>query len=138
MKLPVEGREEEEDLEYYGPIDGILPHDHPEAYYELLTMYCIIKNVIRIYTCDELRVCTNCYEETSEGEKEYYEEGGWHCMGFYSTAVVASKCFKCNAAISIVRAASQCTECIEEYFELGHEGWTQLLNGKTIDVITRW
>ena len=138
MKLPVEGREEEEDLEYYGPIDGVLPQDYPAAYSRLMTMYCVIKSIVRVYTCDKLRICTNCYDETQDDEKEYYEEGGWHSMCLYTTTLVASTCFKCNVQLATVKPASRCQECIEEYLELGQEGWSHLNRGGCLDVITRW
>ena len=40
MKLPKETSEEEQN-EYYGPIDGICPEDYIQTYKELLDCFCL-------------------------------------------------------------------------------------------------
>ena len=136
MKLPVE--EFEEDMEFYGPIDGVLPSQHPHVYRPLMQMYCVIKSIIRVYTWEMLRFCTNCYDTMYEPVKQHLVEGGWHSMCKPTALMMASSCHQCGISLATVTPACRCTECIEEYLELTPGKWNVLNMGGIIDVITRW
>ena len=65
MKLPKETPEEEQN-EYYGPIDGICLEDYIETYKKLLDCFCLKKYrhdeviyVERMYP--RIRLCKDCY-----------------------------------------------------------------------------
>jgi len=76
MKLLFELTKEEEEEEYYGPIDGVRPEDHLEAYRSLNKCFCLTlaNNVGLIYVSIleyKLRLCTACY--IKKGQPEMYE-----------------------------------------------------------------
>ena len=137
MKLPLEDLEEE-DQEFYRPIDGVLPSQYPHTYRPLMQMYCVIKSIVRVCTWETLRLCTNCYEKITELEKEGFVDGGYHSMCRYTATITASSCYRCDASLATVKPACRCTEYIEEYLELNPERWNILNMGGIIDVITRW
>jgi len=141
MKLPFELSKEEEE-EYYGPIDGVRPEDHPEAYQNLRKCFCLTlaNNVELVYISIleyRLRLCVTCY--ISKGQPEIYEPyTSWHSIWVMTPEWSPYKlnCEECGDRLFKLKRAYRCTECIEECFESEEELFSK--EDQEIEVLTRW
>lgn len=130
---------DDEEREFYGPIDGVLPRDYPEAYERLLELFCLTAvNHRAVFIAGDQRLCGTCYHGATTAERNQYRIGGWHTISIYSTAIRNSRCHKCLAQLCRLRQADRCTECIEQYFEMTPQQWRRIQSRHTVDVITRW
>lgn len=137
--LFIEEGQDDDDREFYGPIDGVLPRDYPETYERLLQLFCLTALSHRpVFIGGDQRLCGTCYRAATSAEQNQYHIGGWHTISIYSTAIRSSRCVKCLAQLCRLQQADRCTECIEQYFEMTPQQWRRIQGRHTVDVITRW
>ncbi|XP_076661021.1 uncharacterized protein LOC143364713 [Halictus rubicundus] len=109
--------EKEELEEYYGPIDGVVPTDYPDAYRSLLDLQCVVVSLqppSHVY--HHHRLCQACYNRLTHVERRYYEQGGWHVLCRRDVAGPWAKCRDCGLQLGAIRPAHECTECVEERY----------------------
>ena len=130
--------EEDEGEEFYGPWDGVRPTDYPEVYRKLSTLFCVQPWTLHIYEAETHRICEICWGKLQRHEQAVFTEGGWHSVCVNQSLRKNCTCEVCGSRIAVHTPATECSECIEEYFEMDRETWIQVEAGKTVDVITRW
>lgn len=122
-------RTAEEDDEFYGPMDGIMPTT--EYYVPLQRSACIIGTT---FINPQLlsAVCTLCYYANAQ----YMT--GFHMVHEHSLHLpiidLDPKCDLCETRHLIIRKATECQNCIEEYL-FSKE---RVMAGEIIAVQARW
>lgn len=127
---------DQEGEEYYGPIDGVRPSDHRDAYPMLGGLICCttIWGPLYYNPWNLTKLCYSCYaQRITSAEQRQYSRMGWHTIGYIR--LTNPFCCICGEILLKARQAEECTECIEEYMESG----INIINARgVIDVITRW
>ena len=118
------------------PIDGVRPEDYPDAYQYLINLRCVTLaggDVIQ-NTTDYYKMCLTCYESGSINREQEYHRIPPHNLIHKNSADNQTRCTICGKEIIIVRRASECRGCIEEYL---YADPTLLDQGWGIPVVTR-
>lgn len=135
MKLPIELPEEEEN-EFYGPIDGVRPVDHV-FYRGIYEMICVTGTAfvnLREHSIDNV-LCEKCHAEIYENRinESPYQRIYKHLI-MTEDVRVSVLCKSCQQEVYSDKAAEDCRECIEEYLDSKNK----ILCGIPVEVITRW
>lgn len=135
--------EEEEELfnEYYGPIDGVRPTDHPETYHKLIAMFCVTTThtVYSPTSQRQNRICEECHGRLLNDQQRDFERGITHLLVGRVRLHQVTTCMGCDRQIAQIKPATRCTECIEEFLQqMSSLGNNSPPAYAIIEVITRW
>lgn len=118
-------RFEEDKMEYYGSIDGILPTDYPETYYLLNNSICIkgFPSVIYAGVAHHWRrMCGDCYEvrylRLRERERDFDVYTNFHnlCSELFDISIEDKlNCHVCKDTLLTFTSAVNCQQCIEQF-----------------------
>lgn len=120
---------EMEGEEYYRPLDGVRPTDHPATYEPLQSLRCIrlLDEILYQRNSDNYKICQDCYPTIPEEEQSAYGSVVPHCLVYWTSAYTQTNCTMCGKAVIKVIHADQCMGCIEEYLDadldLLRSGW---------------
>ena len=130
-------RNNQEDNEKYGPIDGIRPEDYSYRYSTLLRCRCIsLKQGVGLFLAMVGHIfCQQCVQRY--GERPLVEGILTPRYGFHNLTTEIEQslnCAICTKSILQSKSAIQCRECIEQF--LISESLLSLSN--TVEVITQY
>ena len=125
-------------VQHQGPIDGVLPENHPETYSPLLSLYCVRQNRYLLYVSDTMCICAECYIQIIGEPEGYVIEEHLHALCAEEEAKLISTCDKCDEDIAWIGAATECAGCTEEYLNLTIEEYNDLIRGNYKIVENRW
>ncbi|CAL1685190.1 unnamed protein product [Lasius platythorax] len=120
-----------------GPIDGIIPQDHHDAYRNLMDLRCVTLSEDDVYQdmADFNKIYKECHDKASAENDQEFMIIPPHNLVHKDSADNQINCTKCNAVIIKLRPAKKCRGCIEEYL-YADQGY--LAEGWGIPVVTRW
>ena len=132
-------RDDQENNEKYGPIDGIRPEDYPRRYSTLLQCRCIslIQGVGTFLAIDQVghifcQQCVQRYGERPLAQGILNPRYGFHNL---TTKIEQSlNCAICTKSILHSKSAIQCQECIEQFLISEY----LLILSNTVEVITQY